>query len=287
MPNAKAGTCTTISRTNNSANSVLTSSGLNTDFNQLVTQHNAYDGGCITDGTLEDGALNTTDFNVLLSGMSEGCKVTRSDSNTISIDICRASINGNFLKTTSAVTATWGCTGCSSESGTQDYYIFIKDGSSGSTLTPLILTGAPNADGYDGSNNKVLAKITNNGSLDILDDVLQWKKNEVDKLSSFVSNPRRIESCFIVNTGTPTATSSACTPWIASIGDTSTGISVPVFTVGTFSAVPECWTQIEDTTGSAITQITAQTQSDVTVNTADSTPSAADIDYNLFCYGER
>lgn len=183
-----AGTCSSISRTNNTANTVLTSTKYNSDHNTAYNFINAYDGGCITDGTLEDGSLNTTDFDALLDGLTEGCKVTGSDSNTVSIDKCRASVNGKFVSTSSATTATWGCTGCASESASTDYYVYIKDGSDGSTLTPLILTTAPNADGYDGSNNKVIAKFTNDSSSDIeQNNIGQWIKNKVSGHNSIIS----------------------------------------------------------------------------------------------------
>lgn len=173
-----AGTCTSISRTNNSANAILTSTKYNTDHNTAYSAINAFDGGCITDGTLEDGALNTTDFNPLFNGLAEGCAVTASDTNTLSISACRASVNGNFVNKTSATTATWGCTGCASEVASTTYYLYMKSDSAGSTITPIISTTAPNADGYDNSSNKVVGKFRNNGSSDIeTANVGNWIKN--------------------------------------------------------------------------------------------------------------
>lgn len=181
------GTCTTISRTNNAAGTELTSAKYNLDHNTAYAAINSADGGCLAVGTVEADALNTTDFAVLLNGMSEGCKVTASDSNTISIGSCRASVNGAFVRTTTATTATWGCTGCSSEVGSTSYYVYIKTGSSGSTLTPLISTTAPNSDGYDGSGNKVLAKFRNDGNSDIeTTNIGQWVKNKISGFDSSV-----------------------------------------------------------------------------------------------------
>lgn len=161
------GTCSSITRTNYVANSVLTSTALNADFNQLLDagSHglNDFDGGCVTDGTLEDGALNTTDYAVLLNGVTQGCRVRYSDAATISIGKCFASVNGNFVNKTTATTATWGCTGCSSEVASTTYYVYIKNGSLSSTLTPLISSTAPNDDGYDSNSNKILARFYNNG----------------------------------------------------------------------------------------------------------------------------
>jgi hypothetical protein len=56
----EAGTCTADSRTNVSANSVLTSTKYNTDLNTVYNRLNGnLDGGCITDDTVEAGALQT------------------------------------------------------------------------------------------------------------------------------------------------------------------------------------------------------------------------------------
>lgn len=173
-----AGTCTSISRTNSASLSVLTSSKYNTDLNTVYTAVNSLDGGCITDGTLESGALNTTQFAPLLKGLHQGCKVIYSSATTVQVDKCLASVNGNFVTTTTTTNATFGCSGCSAEVASTTYYIYIQTGSSGSTLTPLILTTAPNNDGYDNTGNKVLARFYNNGSSDIDQySIDQWNQN--------------------------------------------------------------------------------------------------------------
>lgn len=164
---AFSGTCTNTSRSNYSAYQVLTASALNADLNQLVTKVNGLDGGCVTDNTLEAGSLNTTDFAVLLNGVVQGCLVSYSDSNTLLIGRCFAAVNGSFVRTTVSTSATWGCSGCSAEAPATVYYLYIKTGSTGSTLTPLISTVAPNADGYDNSGNRALAKFYNDGSSNI------------------------------------------------------------------------------------------------------------------------
>jgi hypothetical protein len=176
--NIYAGTCTSISRTNNSANTVLTSTKYNADLNTSYTNQNAYDLGCGTDGTLEAAALNATEFAFLNKGIHQGCKVTYSNESTISVDKCHLSVAGNFVSTTSVNTETFGCSGCSSETTGTIYYIYAKADSTGTTLNLLFLTGAPNADGFDGSNNKVLAKIYNDatGTIDTY-SIDQWKTN--------------------------------------------------------------------------------------------------------------
>lgn len=178
VANAEAGTCTSISRTNNSSNQVLTSTKYNLDHNTAYTAINAADGGCITDGTLEDGALNTTDFDVILKAPKEGCLVSRSDANTLSVGKCRIAVNGNWVTTTTATTVTWGCTSCSSEVASTRYYLYALSTSTGSTLNLLISTTAPNADGYDNSNNRILAEFVNDSSSAIQDDILNWHTNK-------------------------------------------------------------------------------------------------------------
>lgn len=174
-----AGTCTSISRTNFAANSVLTSTALNSQFNTVYNHANDLDGGCVTDGTLESSALNTSDFAVLLKGTQRGCKVNYSSADTLSISKCLAGVNGNFVATTSATSVTWGCDNCAAESASQNYYVYIATGSSGTTLTPLLSTTAPNDDGYDNSGNLVLAKFRNAGSGDIDQySIDQWLVNK-------------------------------------------------------------------------------------------------------------
>lgn len=166
--NALSGTCTSISRTNNAANTVLTSTKYNLDHNTAYNAINAADGGCISDGTLEDGALNATDFAVPLNAIANGCVVTKSDSNTISVDKCMLSVNGSWVKTTTANTVTWGCTGCTAEATATTYYVYAKTGSVGTTLNLALTTTAPNGDGYNTAGDKVLARIYNDydGNID-------------------------------------------------------------------------------------------------------------------------
>jgi hypothetical protein len=190
-----AGTCTSISRTNSASLSVLTSTKYNTDLNTVYTASNAFDGGCITSGTLESDALNTTQFAPLLKGLTQGCKVIYSNASTVQIDKCIASVNGNFVTTTTTTNASFGCSGCSAEAASTTYYVYIQTGSTGSTLTPLILTTAPNNDGYDNSGNKVLARFYNGGTSDIISyKIDQWEVNK------FQDRPRLIGSAYYLGT---------------------------------------------------------------------------------------
>jgi len=240
--------CTTISRTNVGSNSVLTSSKYNTDLNTAYTAINSSDGECIQNGTILKDALSTSDFGVVLDGITEGCKITRSDAATISVGRCRMSINGNFVETTSANTVTWGCTGCSAEANSTDYYVYVKPTSEGTTLNLLISTGVPNEDGYDGSSNKAIGKFYNDSSGDIdANRVWQWMKNETqdDLLVSRVQsdgmgqNIPKLYACS-VNTNSQFIDSTMCDPWIATVGNPASGSKTWTFASGIFDTVPVC-----------------------------------------------
>lgn len=181
--NAFGATCTTTTRTNYSSGQTLTSAALNADFNQLVTKVNSLDGGCVTDNTIEASALNSTDFAAVKNGIHQGCALAYSDANTISVGKCILSVNGNFVKTALANTVTWGCSGCSSELASTTYYVYAKSGSSGTTLNLLISSTAPDADGYDGSGNKVLGMFFNNSS-SAIQSVYSWGSSHFESTST-------------------------------------------------------------------------------------------------------
>ena len=172
---ATAGTCSSISRTNFSSNQILTSTALNTQFNDVYGAANDLDGGCITDGTIEASALNSSEFAAANNGIYQGCKISKSDSNTISVDRCIMTIGGNQIKTTSATTVTWGCGSCSSESASTTFYVYALTTSDGATMNLLISTSAPNGDGFDGSGNKVIGRFYNDSSQDIAGLLFQWE----------------------------------------------------------------------------------------------------------------
>lgn len=169
--------CTSISRTNNSANAILTSTKYNTDHNTAYTAiNNIIDASC----TIGKASLTASEFAAPWDSFKDGCEVTRSDAATLNIAPCRLAVDGEWVNTVTNTTVTWGCTGCSAEVATSTYYVYAKDGSTGTTLTPLILTTAPtDSHGEDGSNNKVLARFFNNGSGDIDQySIDQWTINK-------------------------------------------------------------------------------------------------------------
>jgi hypothetical protein len=167
-----------ITRSAFSAGTPIRASEVNSQFNTVYNHANNLDGDCIASNSLETGSLNTTSFSTLLKAVQQGCKVSYSSASQLSIGKCLASVNGSFVGTTSATTVSFGCSNCSAETTSTTYYVYIATGSSGTTLTPLILTTAPNEDGYDNSGNKVLARFYNNSSSDISQySIDQWVVN--------------------------------------------------------------------------------------------------------------
>lgn len=269
---AMGATCTSISRSNYAANSVLTSTALNADMNTVYNNSNAYDGGCITDNTIEFQALNETDNAALVNAVTQGCKVTRSDANTLSVDKCFMTVNGTQVRTTTATTVTWGCGSCSAEVVSTTYYLYAKTGSSGSTLNLLISTVAPNNDGYDSSNNKVLAKFYNNLILEIHPVVQQW-------LGAFFDNNFNVYSARIANNGTATITTQGGeTNPVTSVSRTAAGTVTVTFTPYFFSVIPNVsiTSEVNTDVGMILNMATTSVEAKITDNTL-----GADTDSNF------
>lgn len=175
---SEAGTCSSISRSSFGANTVLTSSELNSQFSTVYGAVNDLDGGCVTDGTLEATALKATDFQPVFDNIVGGCLVSYSSASQVSVSPCSATVNGNQIHKTGATTVAFGCTGCSTEIGSREYYVYIKGDSTGSTLNLLISTSVPDTLGYNGD-NKVIARFYNNTSWDIDQySIDQWVVNQ-------------------------------------------------------------------------------------------------------------
>lgn len=167
-----------ISRTNNSANAVLTSTKYNADLNTVYTAANTVDGSCLTDGSVTTTKLDTTSLAVLLKTVHTGCKVVYSDANTVNVEKCLLAINGNFVETTTNTSVTWGCTGCSSQAASTTYYVYAVSTSTGSTLTLKILTTAPGSNGFNGD-DRVLGRFYNDAAQDIDSySIDQWSVNK-------------------------------------------------------------------------------------------------------------
>ena len=182
-----AADCSAISRTNNGANAVLTSAKYNADHNTAYTGYNDLVGSTCT---IPFASVNQTDLNVQVNAIKQGCLVTRSNASTLTVDRCWLTVNGNNVRTTSATTVSFGCTGCSSEVASTSYFLFAKTGSSGSTLDLLITTSAPNNDGYNGSSDTAIGRFYNNASSDIDEfSIDQWRINKFRASNTEWSSP--------------------------------------------------------------------------------------------------
>lgn len=161
--NLYAATCSNTTRSPYTATQILTSSALNADFNQLVTKSNDMDGGCITDASLESSAFNSS-LDALKNGIQQGCLLSYSDANTVSVSKCMMSIGGIFVKTAAATTVTWLCSGCTVESASKLFYVYAKPSSTATALALLISDTAPQEHGLDVSGNKVIGRFYNNSA---------------------------------------------------------------------------------------------------------------------------
>lgn len=150
--------CTSATRSAFTANQVLTSSRLNSEFDNLISTVNSFDGGCINSGSVEAASLNSTEFAPLLKGVVQGCELSYVDTNTVGVSKCKIAVDGNLFETATQSNVTWGCGDCSVEATGSSYWVYIKDSS---TFTPFISTTSPGKDGYNGT-DKVVGGFYNN-----------------------------------------------------------------------------------------------------------------------------
>ena len=286
LSSAQAGTCTSISRTNASPNTVLTSTKYNLDLNTVYTQINSLDGGCLTDSTVELDALNATEFAVPLNAIKEGCKISRSDAATISVDKCRIAVNGNLVTTSSATTVTWGCTSCAAEATATAYYIYAKTGTS---LDLLISTSAPDADGYSGT-SKALGRFYNDGSGDIAtNSIEQFIVSDFGygqgALKSTAGTRKHVASARVTNSGTPAIAQHDS--WVGSITDVNTGQSTLNVLNGTFDSTPSCFCVATSDSAGICTNSGATTNATAVRIVTQASGASADINYSVICIGDK
>jgi len=171
---ASAACSSPVSRTNNAANSVLTSSKYNTDLNAVYTAANTVDGSCLTDDTVTSAKLDATTLGPQLNAIQHGFKCSRSDANTIAISRGWITVNSNSITTTTDTTIQFGCGGCSAEATGTAYYVALK---TGTVEDPVITTTAPDDKGYSGTSNYI-CKFWNDGDSNIAtNSISQWAVN--------------------------------------------------------------------------------------------------------------
>jgi len=167
-----------VSRTNFVANTILTSSDLNTQFNDVFAAANLVDGSCLTDETVTADKLDTSTLGPLVNASQLGCKTEYSNAATLSIDKCFIAINGTLVTTTTATTVTWGDNSGSSEAASTRFYVYALSTSTATALSLSIRTNVPDGNGYN-SNDRVISTIFNDASSDIdTYSIDQWHVNE-------------------------------------------------------------------------------------------------------------
>lgn len=275
------GACSSISRSNATSSSILTSSKYNTDLNTVYNFVNSYDGGCISAGTVEAAALNSTEFGPILKAIVQGCEVNYVDTNTVSVSKCKIAVDGNLFETSSSNNVTWGCSGCSSEA-TGSYYVYVKDNP---TFTLEINTTAPGKDGYSGT-DKAVGGFYNNSSLDIIQgSVMTWVNSGVMPNPSNVPSAGsgiKIVSALIDGPGNITNEDEDFLS-----GCTNANPQVCSFNTGYWQDAPKCFALTTDTSNSYCYGATSA--SSFSIRCVDDTGSGVvnSRSKSLFCIGKR
>ncbi len=134
-------------------------------------------GGCITDSTIASTALDSS-LDAVKNGIAQGCALSYVDANTVQVSKCVLSVAGKFVKTSVTTNVTWGCSSCSSEVSSTQYYVYALITSSGTTLNLLISSSAPGSDGFDVSGNKIIGRFYNDSSSNIVQSsIYSWVVN--------------------------------------------------------------------------------------------------------------
>jgi len=141
------------------------------------------------------------------------------------------------------------------------------------------------------ANNSVLGdRDANTGQRDI-----HWEVYPIDQqvpaplIPNIVTNtsasPVRIQSAYINQSAGSASVNQEVGSWISSITDNGTGDATINFVPGTFSASPVCVQSIIAGNTAAYTSISSISSSLVRVVTYNSTPAAAEYDFNITCVG--
>jgi len=166
--------CVPLTRTDVGSGAVLTSTKYNLDLNTVYASVNSYNLACAQDGTLKASALSATEFEVVLKGIQRGCGVSYVDSDTVKIEACIASVNGNLVKKDTATNVTWANLDAGSQATGTSYWVYIDGSSSGTTVTPKLSTTGPDENGYNAGGDLALAKIRNNARGDISTGTIEY-----------------------------------------------------------------------------------------------------------------
>jgi hypothetical protein len=212
-----AGTCSSISRTANAANSVLTSTKYNLDHSTSYGAINQADGGCLVSGSVEKDSLNTTDFQVLQSAPKTGCRVTYLNASSVNVGPCRIAIDNDYTVTATNSSVAFACSGCSAEVTSASYFVYATTASATSSLDLLISTAVPDSNGYSGT-SRVLGRFHNQGNGDIsTSDVVSFGVYSLEPQTVFLKDIKAVNTAG----GSATAGSWETRTLTDSIGDIS------------------------------------------------------------------
>lgn len=289
--NAFAGTCSSLSRPAYSTQQILTSADLNADFDQLVTGHNSFDLGCSADESLETDSLNTgsaSGFDVMFNSLKEGCELEAGTS-TLLINACRIAVDGNLIKTSTALEVTWTDISTGSETASTDYYVYIV---SGSTLNAEISTSTPNSLGFNGT-SRIIGKFFNNATgLIATYSLNEWHidsfKNEGQLNIPIVSTSTQMNwsHCPVAVTAAGVLYSNTGVDCVNDVTVVSTGIRTISFKSNTFKNVPICnGSAIGDGITFSITSTSLDYESIGTNTRTSSTGAVVDSEFYMNCFG--
>lgn len=113
----------------------------------------------------------------------------------------------------------------------------------------------------------------------------------VNSYAESASKNVRVESCFVVNSGTPSTNNTLCDNWIGSLVDNGTGDTTVNFITGTFSSTPVCNVTPGDTSPGAsnrgVTISSISTTSVRVVTFLTSTDSVSNRPFSITCSGGK
>jgi hypothetical protein len=177
--NSATAACPTISRTNNAANSILTSTKYNADLNTVYSAVNSLDGECITTDTLPISAMESSTAGAVAKTESQGCKLIYENANTVSVlGPCTIMVDGIASSTSSASVAATG-----SLLGSTVYYVYASKTAS---LTLSMSTSGPNALGYN-LTDRVIGRFKTGTSGILPNSVGNWDGYDYNKNTKICS----------------------------------------------------------------------------------------------------
>lgn len=221
--NSYGQTCTSDSRTNVSANSILTSTKYNSDLNTLYNRLNGnLDGGCISSGSIEGVSIGDAEITIgkLADGTLKGAYASKSSNYTLtsSDDVV------TFDATSGDLTAT-----LPTAVGIADKIYIIKKTD---TSTNTVTVDGNGSETVDGNSNFVLRY--ENDSVAVISDNTNWQILDFFRGEIWYS-------CDINNNGTASLESNRqCDHWVSSVNRSAAGTVQVTMIDDIFGTIPNC-----------------------------------------------